>query len=69
VPFGSQTFFGDTAGQSAALKLSQFIPLIHVVFIPYQLPNMGPFPGPNSVLIMDNARIHIGGWMQELCNA
>jgi transposase len=30
---------------------------------------MGAFPGPNSVLIMDNARIHIGGWLQELCDA
>ena len=25
-----------------------------------QLPNMGPFPGPNSVLILDNCKIHIG---------
>lgn len=33
------------------------------------LPNMGPFPGPNSVLIMDNARVHIGGRLEELCNA
>jgi transposase len=37
--------------------------------LPYQLPNMGAFPGPNSVLIMDNARIHIGGRLQELCDA
>jgi transposase len=28
---------------------------------------MSPFPGPNSVLIMDNARVHIGGQVQELC--
>ena len=34
-----------------------------------QLPNMSPFPGPNSVIIMDNARVHIGGRMQELCDA
>jgi transposase len=30
---------------------------------------MSPFPGPNGVLIMDNARVYIGGWVQELCNA
>jgi transposase len=30
---------------------------------------MGAFPGPNSVLIMDNARIHLGGRLQELCDA
>jgi transposase len=30
---------------------------------------MGEFPGPNSVLIMDNARIRLGGWVQELCDA
>jgi transposase len=29
---------------------------------------MAAFPGPNSVLIMDNARIHLGGRLQELCN-
>jgi transposase len=30
---------------------------------------MSPFPGPNSVITMDNARVHIGGRMQELCDA
>jgi transposase len=30
---------------------------------------MSLFPGPNSIIIMDNARVHIGGRMQELCNA
>jgi transposase len=30
---------------------------------------MSPFPGANSVLIMDNARVHIEGRLGELCNA
>ena len=28
---------------------------------------MGRFPGPNSVLILDNARVHHGGRIMELC--
>jgi transposase len=39
------------------------------IYVLYQLPNMAAFLGPNSFLIMDNARIHIGGWLQELCDA
>ena len=35
----------------------------------WQLPLMGQFPGPNSVLIMDNARVHHGGRVNELCEA
>ena len=30
---------------------------------------MGEFPGPNSVLVMDNARVHHGGRINELCEA
>ncbi|KAI7949928.1 hypothetical protein MJO28_008749 [Puccinia striiformis f. sp. tritici] len=32
------------------------------------IPCMNPFPGPNSVLIMDNAQIHHGGRIQQICN-
>ena len=30
---------------------------------------MSPFPGRNSVLVMDNARVHHGGRVAELCAA
>ena len=30
---------------------------------------MNRFPGRNSVLIMDNARVHHGGNIEELCEA
>jgi hypothetical protein len=29
---------------------------------------MGPFPGPNSVLILDNCKIHIGANIMNLAN-
>ena len=32
------------------------------------LPRMNPFPGVNSVLIVDNCTIHKGGNIQELCD-
>ncbi|KAI7933643.1 hypothetical protein MJO28_017540 [Puccinia striiformis f. sp. tritici] len=32
------------------------------------MPSMNPYPGPNSVLIMDNAQIHHGGRIQEICD-
>jgi hypothetical protein len=31
------------------------------------MPVMNPYPGPNSVLILDNARIHHGGLIEEIC--
>jgi transposase len=33
-----------------------------------QLPNCSPYPGPLSVLILDNAKIHHGGELQELAD-
>ncbi|EGF97810.1 uncharacterized protein MELLADRAFT_58192 [Melampsora larici-populina 98AG31] len=37
-------------------------------FLEFQLlPAMNPFPAVNSVLVMDNARIHHGGRIAELC--
>ncbi|KNF01951.1 hypothetical protein PSTG_04775 [Puccinia striiformis f. sp. tritici PST-78] len=33
------------------------------------MPCMSPYPGRNSVLVMDNARIHHGGRVQEICEA
>lgn len=33
------------------------------------LPRMNRYPAPNSVLIMDNARVHHGGRILELCRA
>ncbi|KNE95510.1 hypothetical protein PSTG_11223 [Puccinia striiformis f. sp. tritici PST-78] len=33
------------------------------------IPCMSPYPGRNSVLVMDNARIHHGGRIQEICEA
>jgi hypothetical protein len=35
----------------------------------HQLPYMNPFPGRNSVLVMDNTKVHHGGNVQRLCNA
>jgi transposase len=29
---------------------------------------MGEFPGQNSILVMDNAPVHHGGRIPELCN-
>ncbi|KNZ58508.1 hypothetical protein VP01_1919g4 [Puccinia sorghi] len=31
-----------------------------------QLPIMGEFPGPNSVLVMDTEQVHHGGWINKL---
>jgi hypothetical protein len=31
-----------------------------------QLPNMGPFPGPNSMLILDSLKIHIGQTITDI---
>lgn len=31
------------------------------------LPVMNPYPGVNSVLVLDNARVHHGGLIEELC--
>jgi hypothetical protein len=33
-----------------------------------QLPLCSPYPGPLSVLVMDNAQIHHGEEILELCN-
>ena len=33
------------------------------------VPQMNPFPGRNSILVMDNARIHHGGRTSEICEA
>jgi transposase len=33
------------------------------------MPVMGQFPGPNSVLVLDNAQVHHGGRVQEICEA
>jgi hypothetical protein len=32
-----------------------------------QMPVMGRFPGPNSVLVLDNAAVHHGGRVREIC--
>jgi hypothetical protein len=32
-----------------------------------QLPKCSPFPGPLSILVMDNAKIHHGADVLELC--
>ena len=32
------------------------------------MPTMNPFPGTNSVLIMDNARIHHNGRIMDICD-
>ena len=36
-------------------------------FIERLLPKMTPYPGPRSVLLMDNARIHIKSELETLC--
>jgi hypothetical protein len=38
-------------------------------FVDALLDNMNPFPGPNSVLVMDNASIHKSPAMQALIEA
>ncbi|KAF8127756.1 hypothetical protein K438DRAFT_1448272, partial [Mycena galopus ATCC 62051] len=35
-------------------------------FIEHEMPLTSPFPGPLSVLVMDNARIHHGEEIMEL---
>ena len=37
-----------------------------VLFIQNLLEHMEPFPGPNSVIVMDNCRIHKSPYIQEL---
>jgi hypothetical protein len=36
------------------------------LFIQNVLEHMEPFPGPNSVIVMDNCRIHKSPYIQEL---
>ena len=38
------------------------------LFIEKLLEKMTPFPGPRSVLIMDNCKTHHGGRIQEMCD-
>jgi hypothetical protein len=38
-------------------------------WVMFQIPVMNPFPGPNSILVMDNAPIHHGGRIAEICDA
>jgi transposase len=33
------------------------------------MPLMNSFPGPNSILVMDNAPIHHGGRIEQICVA
>jgi transposase len=33
------------------------------------MPLMNPFPAPRSILVMDNAPIHHGGRIEEICAA
>jgi hypothetical protein len=40
-------------------------PLIHP---PFQMLVMGQFPGPNSILFLDNVLVHQGGCIAEICN-
>ena len=40
-----------------------------VLFIQNVLEHMEPFPGPNSVIVMDNCRIHKIPYIQELIRA
>ncbi|EFP87934.1 uncharacterized protein PGTG_13738 [Puccinia graminis f. sp. tritici CRL 75-36-700-3] len=38
-------------------------------FLKYQLlPHMNPYPGLNSILVMDNACVHCGGKVAQLCD-
>ena len=39
------------------------------LFIQNVLEHMEPFPGPNSVIVMDNCRIHKSPYIQELISA
>ena len=39
------------------------------LFIQNVLEHMEPFPGPNSVIVMDNCRIHKSPYIQELIRA
>jgi hypothetical protein len=45
--------------------LHVYLSYIHLTFL-YQMPLATPFPGPLSVLVMDNARIHHGEEILEL---
>ena len=35
----------------------------------FKLPKMNAYPGPYSVLVMDNASIHKGQHLIDICNA
>ncbi len=35
-------------------------------FIDVLLMQMNPFPGPNSVIVMDNCRIHKASWILDM---
>lgn len=46
-----------------------FHPDTFALFIQNVLEHMEPFPGPNSVIVMDNSRIHKIPYIQELIRA
>lgn len=46
------------AGSYDSMKFGQFIDVL--------LTRMNPFPGPNSVIVMDNCRIHHSLFIKEM---
>ncbi|KAG0138963.1 hypothetical protein CROQUDRAFT_22792, partial [Cronartium quercuum f. sp. fusiforme G11] len=56
-------------GMIAAMMVKGPVEQVHVeMFLKRQLlPVMNPYPAPYSVLILDNAKIHHGDLIEELC--
>ncbi|KAG0145576.1 hypothetical protein CROQUDRAFT_30310, partial [Cronartium quercuum f. sp. fusiforme G11] len=57
-------------GMIAAMTCKGSVERVHVeMFLKWDLlPVMNPYPAPYSVLILDNAKIHHGDLIHQLCH-
>jgi transposase len=67
---GSMTreLFLEFLEQKVVSPSSVLLTILKAIYDNEQMPVMTPYPGPNSVLVMDNARIHHGEGIVELCD-
>ncbi|KAI7966039.1 hypothetical protein MJO29_001787 [Puccinia striiformis f. sp. tritici] len=62
--------FGKTQSTLVCFQLSlseEFLPWLSPI-TPLTIPRMNPYPGPDSILVCGNAKIHKGSQVQEICD-